>query len=285
MRIIPTPRYKRAVFTVVQTLTEGLGLPEWFPAFALVLLLVGLPIVLATTFVQEGISPTRRYDPTLMPGGELEADSGPREVAGARKLFTWRNSIMGGLVAFSLWGVVATGWLFFGYQADQDTVEAATERKSVAVLPLANMSANPDDQYFTDGIHDAIIEHLAKIGDLKVISRTSVMEYRNTTKNIGQIAEELGVATLLEGGVQRVGDLVKITVQLIAARADEHLWVESYERELTAQNVFAIQSDVAEQIAEALQAALSPEEKEHGGLPQRAPRPTTPPGSACCAAT
>ena len=245
------------IYEVVQGLTEGLGLPDWFPALAVVLLLIGLPIVLATAFVQEGISPSRRHDPTLLPGAELESEARPREVAGARRLFTWRNAISGGVLALALWGVVATGWyVVYGGAA----AELSNESKSVAVLPLANMSANPDDQYFTDGIHDAIIEHLAKIGDLKVISRTSVMEYRNTTKNIGQIAEELGVTTLLEGGVQRVGDLVKITVQLIAARTDEHhLWAESYERELTAENVFAIQSDVAERIARALAAELTPE--------------------------
>jgi serine/threonine protein kinase/tetratricopeptide (TPR) repeat protein len=156
-------------------------------------------------------------------------------------------ALLGGLIWYVGWGR-STG--------------PVPDSKSIAVLPLANMSANPEDQYFTDGIHDAIIEHLAKIADLRVISRTSVMEYRNTTKNIRQVAEELGVATVLEGGVQRAGGQIRIAAQLIAARTDEHLWVESYERQLTAENVFAIQSDVAQQIAAALRARLAPAERE-----------------------
>ena len=128
------------VFEVVQTVTEGLGLPQWFPGLAALLLLIGLPIVLATAFVQEGISPTQRHDPTLMPGGELEADSGPREVAGARRLFTWRNAISGGVLALALWGVVATGWIvFYGGASDSPAVDM----KSVAVIPFANIGGDP----------------------------------------------------------------------------------------------------------------------------------------------
>ena len=242
------------VFEIVQTVTEGLGLPQWFPAFAALLLLIGLPIVLATAFVQEGISPTQRHDPTLMLGGELEADSGPREVAGARRLFTWRTAISGGVLALALWGVVATGWIVLHGGA---TGGPSVDRKSVAVLPFANMSADPENEYFSDGITDDIITHLSMIAELKVISRQSSMQYKGSEKSLRQIAEELGVATILEGGVQRIGDRVRVNAQLIDAESDEHLWVEQYDRDLI--DVFAIQSDVAERIARALAAELTPE--------------------------
>ena len=138
----------------------------------------------------------------------------------------------------------------------------APDRLSIAVLPFENRSKQLDeDQYFTDGIHDDLLTTIAKIGSMKVISRTSVMEYRGTTKKIPEIAEELGVAHVLEGGIQRAGNQVRINVQLIDANTDEHLWAEIYDRELTVENLFAIQSEISTHIAKALQAALTPEEK------------------------
>jgi serine/threonine-protein kinase len=129
---------------------------------------------------------------------------------------------------------------------------------SIAVLPFTNRGGNEDITPFVDGIHDDILTQLSKIGDLKVISRTSVMRYRDTEKSAANIAEELRVATLLEGGVQRAGDRVRVNVQLIDARTDDHRWAETYDQELTAANVFAIQTDLARQIARALHATLSP---------------------------
>jgi len=131
----------------------------------------------------------------------------------------------------------------------------------VAVLPFTTRSMDEADRFFSDGVHDDLLTQLAKIGSLKVISRTSVMEYRDTIKRIPDIATELGVATVVEGAVQRSGNMVRITAQLIDARTDEHLWAESYDRELTARNLFAIQTEIATSIAGALQATLSPEEK------------------------
>ncbi len=121
------------------------------------------------------------------------------------------------------------------------------------------MSGDPENEYFSDGITDDIITHLSKLSDLKVISRTSVMRFKETDKSLGEIAAELGVVTILEGGVRRSGDRVRINAQLINAASDEHIWAEQYNRELT--DVFAIQSDVALQIAGALHARLSPEER------------------------
>ncbi len=131
---------------------------------------------------------------------------------------------------------------------------------SIAVLPFENLSPDPDNAYFAAGIHDDLLTQLAKIGSLKVISRTSVLVYRDSPKNMREIGRELGVATILEGGVRRAGDTVRINVQLIDAQTDKHLWAETYDRQLTAQNVFAIQSEMATSIAGALQATLSPQE-------------------------
>jgi len=138
--------------------------------------------------------------------------------------------------------------------------EPAISRQSIAVLPFENRSNREEDQFFTDGIHDDLLTTIARIGSMKVISRTSVMEYKNTTKKIPEIAKELGVANILEGGIQRSGNQVRINVQLIDARTDEHLWAEIFDRELTAENLFAIQSEISQKIADALKATLTPEE-------------------------
>ncbi len=133
------------------------------------------------------------------------------------------------------------------------------ERNSVAVLPFANLSESKENEYFSDGITDEILTTLANIRDLRVISRTSVMQYKGTAKPLRQIAAELGVAHVLEGSVQRAGDRVRITAQLIDAQTDAHLWAERYDRPL--QDIFAVQSEIAQQIARALQAEPSPSEQ------------------------
>jgi TolB-like protein/Flp pilus assembly protein TadD len=138
----------------------------------------------------------------------------------------------------------------------------ADDRPSIAVLPFENRSKLADDAYFVDGIHDDILTQLSKISALKVISRTSVEQFRDTKLSMKVIAEQLGVAKILEGGVQRAGDRVRINVQLIDASSDAHLWAETYDRELTAANIFAIQSELAASIAGAMRTALSPEEKD-----------------------
>jgi len=130
---------------------------------------------------------------------------------------------------------------------------------SVAVLPFVTRSDDKQDTYFSEGIHDDLLTQLAKIDGLKVISRTSVMQYAGTTKTIRQIATELGVATVLEGGVQRAGDRIRVNAQLIDARTDEHLWAESYDEQLNVSNIFVIQSRLATAIAGALKAELTPE--------------------------
>ena len=134
------------------------------------------------------------------------------------------------------------------------------DKNSIAVLPFANRSSDAEDMYFTDGIHDDLLTQLSRIDAFAVISRTSVMEYRDTTKNLRQIARELNVANVMEGSVQRAGDRVRINVQLIDAYTDEHLWADIYDRELTTSNLFDIQSEIAQAIASALKATLTESE-------------------------
>ncbi len=132
--------------------------------------------------------------------------------------------------------------------------------KSIAVLPFENMSPDKDNAFFADGVHEDVITNLAKIRDLKVISRTSVLAYRDpASRNLKKIAAELGVATVLEGSVRRVGTKVRMTAQLIDARTDEHLWAETYDRDLT--DIFTIQSALAQEITAALKASLTPDER------------------------
>ena len=131
--------------------------------------------------------------------------------------------------------------------------------KSIAVLPFENLSADPENAFFADGVQDEILTNLAKIADLKVISRSSVMQYRAPTRNLRQIANELGVAHILEGSVQRAGNRVRVSAQLIDARSDAHLWADHYHRPLD--DVFAIQSEIAKAVADQLQAKLAPAEK------------------------
>ena len=259
-----------AVFEVVQTLTEGLGLPAWFPAFALVLLLIGLPIVLATAFIQHGIRPGWR-DPTLLPTTHAASEAAARsaeETSDPRRLFTWRNALVGGALAFGLWGVVATAWLLLeGSPAEGETAAPASIdprlatspetdttaspfRASIAVLPFDNISGTREDEYLSDGITEEIISELAKVAGLKVISRTSVVAMKGTPLTIPQIADTLGVRHILEGSVRRSGDRVRITAQLIEARSDAHLWAESYTRRVV--DLFEVQEEIAKKVSDAL---------------------------------
>jgi len=142
-----------------------------------------------------------------------------------------------------------------------DDVLRSIDPLSIAVLPFATRSNQDETAFFADGIHDDLLTTLANVASLKVISRTSVLEYRDTTKKIPQIAAELGAANILEGGIQAHGDNVRINVQLIDARTDEHLWAETYDRRLSVENLFAIQSEIVETIAVQLAATLTPEQR------------------------
>ncbi len=170
------------------------------------------------------------------------------------------------LIALAVTAVVAVGagyWIFSGRSPAEKKVRVAQSastapEKSVAVLPFENLSDDKSNAYFADGIQDQILTKLASVADLKVISRISTAKYKGKPENLKTVAQELGVATVLEGTVQKAGDRVRVNVQLIDARADTHLWAKNYDREL--KDVFGVQSEVAQQIADALRAKLSPSE-------------------------
>jgi TolB-like protein len=226
----------------IEALVSVLGLPEWVPGVALVALIVGLPIVLATAFVQEGVG-----------AGEAPAEA-PAEVEGLHLVLTWKNVALGGLALVALAGVGVAGWLLLGGEVSRspDTI------RSIAVLPLENLTGDPGQEYFADGMTEAVISEFARLGALNVISRTSVMQYKDARKPLPQIAQELGVQGVVEGSVFRAGDRVRITLQLIDARSDLHLWAQTYERNL--RDVLALQADVAREVAEQIRLALTPEE-------------------------
>jgi len=165
--------------------------------------------------------------------------------------------------SFAFLAVLALAGFYFGVlklQPKLVSLAAAIPEKSIAVLPFENLSADPENAFFADGVQDEILTDLAKIADLKVISRTSVMQYKtNPKRNLREIANALGVTHVVEGSVQRTGNRVRMRAQLIDARTDMHLWAEQYDRDLA--DVFAIQSEIAKRIADQLQAKISPSER------------------------
>ncbi len=211
-------------------------LPTWTFRLVVVLLLVGFPISLILAWAYDVTPQGIRATPTAVAPGAHRR----------------RNVIM--LVATGVIISAAAGF-FLLPRASARKIE-----KSIAVLPFENLSDEKENAYFADGIQDDVLTNLSKIGDLKVISRTSVMSYRgNSTRNAREIGKALGVSTILEGSVRRSGNRVRVNVQLINADNDQHIWAEDYDRDLT--DVFAIQTDLAQKIARELQAKLSPSEK------------------------
>ena len=210
-------------------------LPSWSLRLVIILLLIGFPIALilawALEVTPEGIRTTQ------------PAATGQRR----------RRNIVA-LIGIGVIVSAAAGF-FLLPRASAHKID-----KSIAVLPFENFSDDKENAYFADGIQDDILTNLSKIGDLKVISRTSVMPYRGKDKNVREIGKALGVSAILEGSVRKSGNRVRVNVQLINAENDEHIWSDVYDRDLT--DVFAIQTDLAKKIAEELHAKLSPTEKE-----------------------
>src|SRR5213595_1379801 len=210
-------------------------LPNWTLRLVVVLLLAGFPVALILAWA---------YD--VRPQGIQVTAKAPAGTHRRRNIIT--------LIAAGL-AVSAVAGFFLFPRASGRNVE-----KSIAVLPFQSLSDEKENAYFADGMQDDILTNLSKIGDLKVIWRMSVMSYRGEgTRNAREIGKALGVAALLEGSVRRIGNRVRVNVQLINANNDEHIWAEDYDRDLT--DVFAIQTDLAGRIASALQAKLSPNEK------------------------
>ena len=237
--------YRVAIAYIVAGWALAQGLSQVLPVFDIpnslirgfiALMLIGFPVALALGWVFDVTPQGIKTTPTIAPRTQIR-----------RNLFL--------LVAIGVLISAATGF-FVLPRAVAHKID-----KSIAVLPFENLSDDKENTYFADGIQDDVLTNLSKVGDLKVISRTSVMPYRGKASNVREIGKALGVATVLEGSVRRVGNRVRVNVQLINAENDEHIWAEDYDRDLT--DVFAIQTDLAKKITGELQAKLSPAEKAH----------------------
>jgi TolB-like protein/Tfp pilus assembly protein PilF len=221
--------------------------PPWAIKVFLVILILGFPIALVLSWAFE-ITPE---------GIKLESEIAPNESITRR---TGRK-IVGITVVLA---VIAAGLMLFQLLRSKSSTSASASaqtiaNKSIAVLPFDNLSRDPDNAYFCEGVQDEILTRLAKVADLKVISRTSTQHFKSTPDNLPQIAKQLGVAHILEGSVQRSNDQVRVNVQLINALTDAHLWADTYDRRLI--DIFAVESEIAKTIAETLQARLSGSEK------------------------
>ncbi len=245
--------YKVAVAYIVAgwALSQGIAqvfpvfdVPNWIIRLIVLLVILGLPIALVLAWMFEitpqGIKRTETAD--AMPS------------ATRRKKHVWIYVVVIG-------AAISIGLFFLGrYSAGNKTASpAGISNKSIAVLPFDNLSRDPDNAYFAEGVQDEILTRLAKVADLKVISRTSTQHFKSAPDNLPQIAKQLGVAHILEGSVQKASDQVRVNVQLINALTDAHLWGDTYDRKLT--DIFAVESDIAKTIADALQAKLTGSEK------------------------
>jgi len=243
--------YLGSVWAVAQGLSQlgpSLGAPDWATRWFLVAAGIGFPFWIGFAwfyeFTPEGLKRESEIDPA--------------------KSITYHT---GRKLDFAIIGVLTVAVVllltdrFVLHHGVNESTAGPIPEKSIAVLPFENLSSDKENAYFTDGVQDEILTHLAKVADLKVISRTSVMQYKTgVVRNLRNIAQELGVAHVLEGSVQRAAKSIRVNVQLIDARNDHHEWAQDYDRDLA--DVFAIQSEIAETIADQLQAKLSPAEKE-----------------------
>ena len=240
------------VIQISATIMPAYHAPEWILPIFITAIALGFPValVLAWAFELKG----GVIEKTPESGGRLSATNKRRVwlLAGA------------GLIISAL--AVGGYWLWYpsrkastASQPPTATLPAIPE-KSIAVLPFENLSEDKANAYFADGIQEEILTRLAKIADLKVISRTSTQQYQSKPGNLSEIAKQLGVANILEGSVQKAGDSVRVSVNLIQAASDSHLWAETYDRKLT--DIFAVESEIAKAIAESLQAKLTGREEQ-----------------------
>lgn len=254
------------VLQVADVVINNVGAPGWVFQIIMLVLGIGFPIVLifawAFEMTPEGIKKEKDVDRSQ----SITNKTG-------RKLDFTIIGIMALALVYFVWEsrFSEMGSEPFSQETSVQKTEASNEKRaltpfktdnSIAVLPFANRSRDEDDAFFSDGIHDDLLTQLAKIGDLKVISRTSVMKYKDTQKTIPEIAEELGVSTILEGGIQRAGKRIRINAQLIDVTTDEHLWAETFDREMTMENIFDIQTEITRQIVTAVKGELSEAEQQ-----------------------
>ena len=235
------------IMQLVEILFPMFNFPQWTQQFTVIIVLLGFPIAVILSWV---------FDKT--PQGYVKTDAPKTEDIGGmnvkvddRPFYLQKRNL------FLVLGVVAG--ILIGTYGGSTITKSDLDDKSVAVLPFDNLGNDESDEIFSDGITEDIISQLSKIKNIRVIARTSVLQYKGTTKNIIQIAKELGVNNILEGSVRRIGDDVRIVGQLIDINTDDHLWSDTYDRKMN--NIFEVQSDVARKIALALKTELSPEEK------------------------
>src|SRR5437868_9645575 len=222
--------------------------PQWAMQVVILILVIGFPIALAFSWAFE-ITPEG-----IVRESEVTADESITHHTGRK------------IVALTIvLAVVATGLLIFQFVSPRSRStprqsEAATiSNKSIAVLPCDNLSGDPQNAYFSEGVQDEILTRLAKIAELKVISRTSTQRFKSAPNDLRQIAQQLGVENILEGSVQKANDQVRVNVQLINALTDAHLWADTYDRKLT--DIFAVETEIAKTVADVLQAKLTGSEQ------------------------
>lgn len=239
-----------AVLQVADIVVPALGLPAQMVTAVVLLVLLGFPIALVVAWAFD-VTPTG-----VMRTERADATDAPQDARSPGWL-----SLRAVLAAVVL---VAAGWLggrFLHAGGGGNGAATSSDLPSVAVLPFENLGT-ADSAHFADGVQDDILTQLARISGLRVTSRTSTEKYRGSTADVPTIAHELKVEAILEGGVQRTADQVHMNVQLIDGATDEHLWAETYDRALTAEDVFSIQAEIARKVAEALKATLTPEDEK-----------------------
>jgi TolB-like protein len=219
-----------------------LEIPNWAIRLVIMLLALGFPIALIIAWAFE-----------LTPAGLKRTEVADREPVKTSRNKAWLYVV---IVAAGL----SVGLFFVGrYTTPRAVGSSESLAKSIAVLPFDNLSRDPDNAYFTEGVQEEILTRLAKIADLKVISRASTQRFKSAPDNLPLIAKQLGVTNILEGSVQKSADRVHINVQLINGLTDAHLWADIYDRKLT--DIFAVESEIAKTIADTLQAKLSGSEQ------------------------
>jgi len=222
-----------------------LEIPNWVVRLVIMLVAAGFPVALVIAWAFE-----------LTPEGLKRTEDVDLQAGSASKKRAWIYVAVIG-AAFSI------GLFFVGRYTVRNTASAARTElsaKSIAVLPFDNLSRDPDNAFFAEGVQDEILTRLAKVADLKVIARTSTQRFKSAPENLPDIANQLGALNILEGSVQKVNDQVRVNVQLINALTNAHLWAEIYDRKLT--DIFAVESDIAKTIADTLQAKLTGSEKQ-----------------------
>jgi TolB-like protein/predicted Zn-dependent protease len=237
------------IIQIAATTFEGFGIPDWAFRFVVLMVLLGFPVTLiiawAFELTPDGIKTTKvAREETVT----TEAHSKKRN---------WFTFLFGAAVPTLIFGALAIYFYATRSGSDPSLLQVEDLEKSIAVLPLVNMSPDEENAFFADGVHEDIINNLSKIEELFVIGRTSTLQFRETTNTLSQIGDRLGVRYLVEGSVRRAGDQVRVTVQLIDSDTEGQLWSENFSRKLD--DIFAIQAEVAKQIATKLQATLSPQ--------------------------